>query len=123
MSEEFKDLISQPEKRHYQRLDISLNVQVEIDGQKIQATTQNISCGGMFLPDVNMDLTAELVDSKVLTFINLPDHAEAIRVPAKIRRVERCLESKKIGVAFEFNRLYDDNRLQIDRFVKWKLLN
>lgn len=120
MSDDLKNLLNKPEKRHYQRLDITLDVSIEFDGQKIAVNTGNISCGGMFLPEVDLNLKME---SNVMAFINLPDHTESIRLPATVRRVETYTESKKIGIALEFNRLYDDNRLQIDRFVKWKLLN
>ncbi len=120
MSDELKNLLNKPEKRHYQRLDVELDVAIEFDGQKVAVTTGNISCGGMFLPEMDLNLEME---SEVMAFVNLPDHTETIRVPCKVRRIETCTESKKIGVAFEFNRLYDDNRLQIDRYVKWKLLN
>lgn len=120
MSDDFKNMLNKPEKRNYQRLDIQLGVAIEFDGQKVDVSTGNISCGGMFLPEVDLNLDME---SNVLAFINLPDHTETIRMPATVRRIETCSESKKIGVAFEFNRLYDDNRLQIDRFIKWKMLN
>lgn len=120
MVDDLKTLLNRPEKRHYQRVEIQLDIAIEFDGRKIDVTTGNVSCGGMFLPE--MDLELNLSDN-VTAFINLPNHTETIRLPAQVRRIEPCLESKKIGVAFEFNRLYDDNRLHIDRFIKWKLLN
>ena len=120
MVEDLKILLNAPEKRHYQRLDIFLDVSLEFDGQKLEATTSNISCGGMFLPDIASLLT---IESDIVVYVRLPDQTQKIKLPARVRRIDTKLESKKIGVALEFNRLYDDSRLQIDRFVKWKLLN
>ena len=60
---------------------------------------------------------------ELIAFINLPDHAETIRLPAKINRLEKDLKNKLKGIALEFQGLYDTNRLELDRYVKWKLLN
>ncbi len=120
MPGDLKTLLHAPEKRHYQRLDVLLDVSLEFNGQKIEATTSNISCGGMFLPDIHSMLA---VEADIVVFVSLPDHTQLIKLPARVRRVDAKLESKKIGVALEFSRLYDDSRLQIDRYVKWKLLH
>lgn len=109
------------EKRHYQRLECELPVRLEVDGKALNATSQNVSCGGMFLP-WNEDKTFE-GKKELIAFINLPDRAETIRLPAKINRLEKDLENKLKGIALEFQGLYDTNRLELDRYVKWKLLN
>ncbi len=109
-----------PEKRHYQRLELELPVEIEVDGEKVSATTENVSCGGMYLPNLNLNLADK---QEFTAFINLPDRAEAVRLKAKILRVVQGLSDGPRGVAVEFDGLYDDNRLAIDRYIKWKLLN
>ena len=108
------------EKRHYQRLDCELPVVLETNGQKIKTTAENVSCGGMFLPFENGEV---IKDQEFVTFIQLPNRSEAIRLAAKVRRLEKDLTDKVKGIAVEFQGLYDNNRLEIDRYVKGKLLN
>lgn len=112
-----------PEKRHYQRIDMELPVEIEHDGRRVNATTENVSCGGMFLPNIDED--AGFSESQnIVAFINLPDRSETIRLTGTVRRVEVSKPaSKGHGVAVEFSGLYDDNRLEMDRYIKWKLLN
>lgn len=118
MSDEDNGFPKTPEKRHYQRVDLELPVEIEVDGRKVSATTGNVSCGGMYLPN----LQGEFPEARdVITFINLPDRAAAIRLNAKITRIENAQDAG--GVAVEFDGLYDDNRLEMDRYLKWKLLN
>lgn len=109
------------EKRHYQRLECELPVRLEVGGKALNATSQNVSCGGMFLP-LNENETFQ-EKKELIAFINLPDRAETIRLPAKINRLEKNLQNKLKGIALEFQGLYDTNRLELDRYVKWKLLN
>lgn len=100
---------------------MELPVEIEHEGKRVSATTENVSCGGMFLPNMHDDFSEE---QDVVTFINLPDRSAAIRLTAQVRRVESSPEDGgKPGIAVEFNGLYDDNRLEIDRYIKWKLLN
>lgn len=121
MSDQDNQFPKTPEKRHYQRIDMELPVEIEHGGKRVSATTENVSCGGMFLPNMDADFT-ELQD--VVTFINLPERAEAIRLTAQVRRVENSpADGGRPGIAVEFSGLYDDNRLEIDRYIKWKLLN
>jgi hypothetical protein len=108
-----------PEKRHYQRIEMELPVEIEIDGAKVSATTENVSCGGMFLPNMETSLGEA---QEVVTYINLPERSEAVRMPAKVLRIEKK-DGHAPGVALQFHGLYDDNHLAIDRFVKGKLLN
>lgn len=109
-----------PEKRHYQRLECELPVLLEFDGETVSATAENVSCGGMYLP-----LSREPVeeDDPVVAFISLPEKSRAVRLAARVRRLDRDTENKTKGLALEFEGLYDSNRLEIDRYVKWKLLN
>jgi hypothetical protein len=118
MSDEDSGFPKTPEKRHYQRIDLELPVEIEVDGRKLSATTGNVSCGGMYLPNLQSDFKEA---QGIVTFINLPSRSEAIRLNAKITRVEN--EAAAGGVAVEFDGLYDDNRLEMDRYLKWKLLN
>lgn len=109
-----------PEKRHYQRLECELPVVLEFEGETISATSDNVSCGGMYLPLNQIELAEE---QNVIAFISLPEKSRAVRLPARVRRVEKTTENKQAGIALEFEGLYDSNRLEIDRYVKWKLLN
>lgn len=110
----------EPEKRHYQRLQCELPVLLEFEGETVAATSGNVSCGGMYLP-LNRTDVAE--DTPVIAFINLPDKPRAVRLPARVRRLEKDVGDNPSGLAIEFEGLYDSNRLEIDRFVKWKLIN
>ena len=109
-----------PEKRHYQRLQCELPVRLEYDGEAVSATSDNVSCGGMFLPINNINVSE---DQPIVAFINLPESARAVRLTARIKRIEKDPDNKFKGVALEFEGLYDSNRLEIDRYVKWRLLN
>jgi c-di-GMP-binding flagellar brake protein YcgR len=109
-----------PEKRHYQRLACELPVVLEFEGETVSATADNVSCSGMYLPLHQTELAE---DQNVIAFINLPEKSKAVRLPARVRRVEKDIENRLRGIALEFEGLYDSNRLEIDRYVKWKLLN
>lgn len=117
MSENFP---KKPEKRNYQRLDLELPVQIEIDGRRMDTTTENISCGGMFLPSLpedlkqNADITAE---------ITIPEMQKSIKMSGTVLRVQKNPAHRGSGAAVQFTGLYDDNHLTIDRYIKWKLLH
>jgi len=108
------------EKRNYKRIDAELPVQLELNGKKIETTTENISCGGMFIPQVGQKL---LEDEAITAVITLPQDSKIIKMPGRVCRVLTDPNSKAYGVAIQFSGLYDDNSLEIDRYVKWKLLN
>lgn len=120
MSDEDNKLPKNPEKRHYQRIDLELPVDLEVNGEKVSATTENISCGGMFLPNISAEIKEK---QEVITFIRLPDRSQSIRLPAKISRVEKKLKEAQKNIAVQFHGLYDDNLMAIDHYIKWKLLN
>ena len=115
MSDDLKNIFLQkPEKRNYARVDAKLDVRLELSGKSIQTKTANISCGGMFLPD----LPEPDQKTDIVAFINLPERIDPVRVPSQVCRVVPSSETGPGGIAFEFNKLIDDNRLEIDRFVK-----
>ncbi|MBF0106677.1 MAG: PilZ domain-containing protein [Deltaproteobacteria bacterium] len=111
---------SRPEKRKYTRLDVELPVRLEHNGKEIESTTENISCGGMFLPIFNEAVRA---DENLTAFISMPEGSRVVKLAAKICRVNTNLQGNVSGVAVQFSGLYDDNHLEIDRYIKWKLLN
>ena len=114
MSEEMP---KRPEKRHYQRVDMELPVRLEFDGRTIESTTENISCGGMFLP---ANTATTLKEHDLLTaFIKLPENKKEIRMTGKICRIQRNPDNTD-GLAIQFSGLYDDNHLEIDRLIKWR---
>jgi hypothetical protein len=108
-----------PEQRHYQRLYEELPVNIQVDGESIHTTAQNISCGGMFLPTVKSAVTA---DQKIIAFINLPDELKPIRMAGRIARVTSH-STTEVEVAVQFSGLYDDNHLAIDKYIKHKTMN
>lgn len=121
MSDQNNQFPKTPEKRHYQRIDMELPVEIEVDGKKVSASTENVSCGGMFLPNLAGEYCE---DQDVVAFVSLPGRSAAVRLSARVRRVEEAEDpGLHNGVALQFDGLYDDNRLEIDRYIKWKLLN
>lgn len=109
--------LSRPERRNNRRLDIELDVNLSINGTELNATTANISCGGMFLPIKQEKLKA---DTDIQVTLNLPDTANPVKVVGEISRLSSQADPSK-GVAIRFRGLYDDNILAIDRFIKNKL--
>ncbi|MBU0506711.1 MAG: PilZ domain-containing protein [bacterium] len=113
-----------PEKRNYQRLELELPVRLELDGKEIETSTENISCGGMFLPMNSKKSLTELRETKELTaFITIPDECRSIKLTGNVNRVQRNTERTPIGVAIEFCGLFDENHLEISRYLKTKLTN
>ena len=108
----------QPEQRHYKRIDMELPVELEYNGAKICATTQNISCGGMFIPTQE---NLFLKDDDVIAFIKLPNQSKSIKLNAKIKRIVKKLQENTDGVALQFDGLYDSNHFEIDRYIKNKI--
>lgn len=111
---------SRPEKRNYQRIDATLDVDLVIEGQKMSATTSNISCGGLFLPTKKHILKEQ---TNVEVILNIPDNQTPVKVLGEVSRFQdrSLLKKRSSGVAIKFRGLYDDNMLAIDRFIKNKL--
>lgn len=113
-------ILSHPERRHYHRLKIALDVTVQVGEQRVPSTTANISCGGLYLPH----LAAELSPSSALEItLALPCQAKPVKVHGQIARQvpARLMDTELMGVAIEFLGLYDDHRLAIDQFIKEKI--
>ncbi len=117
------NLPKRPEKRNYQRLDLELPVRLEVDGQEIVSNTQNISCGGMFLPTDESETKLFNEEKELTAFITIPDECKVVKLSGRIRRVQRKSDFDPAGIAIQFSGLYDENFLEIDRYLKWKLLN
>jgi len=113
-------LPKRPEKRHYKRIEMELPVRLEMNGKKIEATTENVSCGGMFLPMKPCDLK---VDEHLTAFVSLPERAAPVKLSGRVCRIVENPGAENTGVAVEFSGLYDENQMAIDHLVKWKLLN
>lgn len=112
-------LPKRPEQRHHKRVDSVLAVELEVDGKKLTATTGNISCGGMFLPQLDQDLSE---NQPITALISLPEQDKIVKMSGTVCRVQRPVDQAP-GVAVQFSGLYDDNHHQIDRYIKWKLPN
>ncbi len=105
------------EKRIFRRLVAEVEVEVDLGDKILKANTSNISCGGMFL---NVDMASLRANasgnSELQMAIHLPSHKNPVKLVGQVRR------STHQGVAVEFQGLYNDNILAIERFVK-SLLN
>ena len=107
--------LEKPEKRNHQRIDIDLPVDIIIEGKKISASTSNISCGGMYLPMPPESALQEKTGLEIT--LNLPSVNKPVKVMGEVNRIDGDSQ----GVAVEFQGLYDDNILAIERFIKSKL--
>lgn len=88
-------------------------MEVELGGEALRTNATNISCGGMFL---KMDKSFFKVDPEELGLaIYLPNQKRPVKLVGEI-----CRRSPR-GVAVEFQGLYNDNILAIEKFVKSKL--
>lgn len=111
------EFLAFPEKRHHQRLSINLGVGILINGKKLNVVTENISCGGMYLPVKKTDL--ENPSKEIEMVLSLPDNEKPVKLIGEIARIDKSTHRE--GVAIQFKGLYDENRMAIDRFVKNKM--
>ena len=104
---------SGPERRIHQRIDAALEVEIVADGKKIPATTENISCGGMYLATHKPFID----DCAIKLAFKLPDEQKKIQMKGEVIRT-----SNEKGLAIRFNQNLDnENLLAISRFIKNKL--
>lgn len=114
MSKEW--LLLEPEKRNYRRIDVRLKAEVTVEGENFLALAENISCGGIYLSLENLPKDTE---KKILVKVRLPHNKKDIQVVGDVRRVEENTSPKdKNRLAVEFSHLYDDNILEIEKFIK-----
>ncbi|HCU25695.1 MAG TPA: hypothetical protein DF383_11825 [Deltaproteobacteria bacterium] len=99
----------------FRRVPAELPVELEVGGATLQTTTANISCGGMFL---QMDPAQLERQEKLDVLIHLPNRRVPVKLSAEILRNE---SQQRPGVALQFQGLYNDNILAIEKFVKGKL--
>ena len=108
-------IVNYIEKRIFRRVDAELPVDLQVGEEKLKTTSSNISCGGMFL---QID-PAKLNDLQKLDIvIHLPNRKSPVKLSAEILRSE---SDDRRGVAVQFQGLYNDNILEIEKFVKAKL--
>ncbi|HBF12397.1 MAG TPA: hypothetical protein DDW49_03245 [Deltaproteobacteria bacterium] len=113
--------LSHPEKRNHRRLDVDLDVNLVIDGKRIDTTATNISCGGMFVPIGEGVVSHDTQPPQEIEMIvHLPDTEKPVRVYGHVARCQfgTSYTPGQEGVAIKFKGLYDDNILAIDRFIK-----
>lgn len=107
-------IVNYIEKRIFRRVDAQVPVELEMGDRTLQVTSSNISCGGMFL---NLD-PAELHEAKSLNLvIHLPNRAKPVKLTGEVLRCE----TEREGIAVQFQGLYNDNILEIEKFVKGRL--
>lgn len=110
---------NRPEKRTHRRIDVDIDVNLIVDGKKIDTTATNLSCGGVFVP---VDYSIIPHKTEVELILHLPDHEKPVKVFGIVSRAgKENPSSQKEGVAIRFNRLYDENILAIDRFIKSRM--
>lgn len=100
------------EKRIFRRLNTELPVELDQGDSSIRAQTRNISCGGLFLA---LDPGKLSKEQELQLVIHLPNQKNPVKVVGAVTRRESD------GVALEFQGLYNDNILAIERFVKSNL--
>ncbi len=108
---DFHFLMDQSEKRLFKRLEVGLDVELIVEGQPVSATTENISCGGLFL---KIDPEKVTQDHNLAVVIHLPNRGRPVELTAEILRREK----EPQGVALKFEGLYNDNILAIEQFIK-----
>ena len=103
------------EKRIFRRVDAKVSVELELGDRTLEAISSNISCGGMFL----MVDPEKVKDQQSLNLvIHLPNRAKPVQLTGEILRQEN---DSRAGVAVQFQGLYNDNILEIEKFIKTKL--
>lgn len=109
-------MVNYIEKRIFRRVDAKVKVDLECKDHTLNATSSNISCGGLFLlvdPEkISNEKTLDLV-------IHLPNRNKPVKLSGEILRRED--DTSRHGVAVQFQGLYNDNILEIEKFVKGKL--
>lgn len=108
-------IVNYIEKRIFRRVDAELPVDLQVGEEKVMTTSSNISCGGMFL---QIDPAQLSMLEKLDVVIHLPNRKNPVKLSAEILRNER---DDRRGVAVQFQGLYNDNILEIEKFVKAKL--
>ncbi|MCB1215203.1 MAG: PilZ domain-containing protein [Deltaproteobacteria bacterium] len=98
------------EKRIFRRLETQVPVEVELGQQPLKTKTVNISCGGMFLKLKEENLPPNIEDLDLV--IHLPNQNKPVKLSAELNR------RSNQGVAVEFQGLYNDNILAIEKFIK-----
>ncbi|MDL1873212.1 PilZ domain-containing protein [Deltaproteobacteria bacterium PRO3] len=112
----FEGFVNYIEKRIFRRVDAELPVDLELGSETVQTTSSNISCGGMFLL-VDPDKLGD--QHKLDVVIHLPNRKNPVKMSAEILRSESVDDRR--GVAVQFQGLYNDSMLEIEKFVKGKL--
>jgi|SRR5262249_23731872 len=108
-------IVNYIEKRIFRRVDAELPVDLELDHEVVQTTSSNISCGGMFLQIDPQKLSQQ---HKLDVVIHLPNRKTPVKLSAEILRSE---SEARQGVAVQFQGLYNDSLLELDKFIKSKL--
>jgi len=108
------------EQRNYKRIAEELPVHIEYDGKNVETTTQNISCGGMFIPPLGNGICEE---DSIRALIKLPDSTKVVKLAGVVKRIENNTDNGLQGIAVQFSGLYDSNHHEIDLYVKKKIMN
>ena len=112
-SREFGNYI---EKRIFKRIDSSLKVSLLYGGRKIQAKCANISCGGIYLNIKNIRSRVAELKKSLEVAIHLPNRKTPVVMVADVIR-----HDPQDGLALKFQGLYNDNVLEIEKYIKSKV--
>jgi c-di-GMP-binding flagellar brake protein YcgR len=107
--------VSYIEKRIFRRVEAEVPVDLEMGDRTLQTTSSNISCGGMFLL---LDPSQVQEQKSLNLVIHLPNRTKPVKLTGDVLRREN---DSRPGVAVQFQGLYNDNILEIEKFVKAKL--
>jgi len=118
LEKDFFFLMEESEKRLFKRVEVGLDVELLIDGHPVQATTANISCGGLFLKIDPEEILEASRREDVCLMIHLPNRHRPVEMVAEILRREN---DHRQGLALRFQGLYTDNILAIEQFIKSSL--
>jgi len=100
------------ERRHSQRIDVSLPVTLRLGGRLLPATALNISSGGMCLRSTEKIIVS---DSPVEVIFDLDQEKRDIAMMGKITRVTS--EGKEATLGVQFTNLFSLNRKAIDEYL------
>lgn len=103
------------EKRIFRRVDAEVDVDLDFGDTTVKTTSSNISCGGMFLHVDPLQVDGK---QQLDLVIHLPNRQKPVKLTGEILRTET---HSRLGVAVQFQGLYNDNILEIEKFVKTKL--
>lgn len=104
------------EKRHSPRIDVDLPVVLRHQGRFIEATMQNLSCGGIYITTNDVDIDDA---TPVEVIFDLDASRRDVSLMGKIRRVESC--KGKTGIGIQFSNLFSGSHKVVQDYLRKNL--